>query len=271
MDSDTLLTKFKQYVISFITMLVGVRDSSDENFDAFEKNVNAATSFAEMPLVIHRIFSSTHRRDKDKSVQDSALQKQIYNELIKLCTVYMLYDRSLTPDDDVKVKFMKFAVEDKKPEVEKKPQTTPTNDSDDDSDYDSYDDMPELEHATPPRHHPYITRDGASFDEFLKQREQQAQNIQRIASEIPKRPYPDLSESIRARDAENARRYWESNSEGFNSARARERAELENSARARERAPDPNMRRFTETASRLDGAHANKLLDMLNSTKRPAG
>lgn len=256
-----ILNKFKEYVISFMAMLMGVGNDYDNVvMNNFENTVRKCSDFSEMLLVIHRIYSSTMRNDK--TVKNLELQKQIYAEMQQLCTIYVLFEKlSNMTSETLQTLMNGFGNEitPQRPMVKVNDPVESDSDSsfdDEDSDLDSdtdYSDMPPLMEAEQTQEptltgiehvrqilHPKlapkvsIASSGVEFVEYMQQREEARLRLLERTAQI--------------------------------NATIDAQKKIVESDQTVQRVEHPN--RFTAAASRLDRSHAGEMLNMLNAIKQ---
>ena len=216
-NASNMLQKFKEYVISYMTMLMGIEPAYDDTgaMNRMENEVRAATSFDEVQLLIHRIYAFTMRRD-DKTVKNLALQDKIYKELQDLCRDYATREQlsaimqnivdsmvnalngsapgklvGIVPDTTEPIKPTGIervrAILAKRNDDNVMPPLQESSESESDDyteDSDTEDDMPELESAKTPK----ITIEDpqAQMKHYLQQRADQARHFEQLINTIPK-------------------------------------------------------------------------------------
>lgn len=219
-NTSNMLQKFKEYVISYMTMLMGINASDDDtgSVNRLENAVRAATSFDEVQLLIHRIYSFTMRRD-DKTAKNIVLQDKIYKQLQDLCRDYANREQlpniaqnmidnlvkalnggalgipvGVVSESTLDTKNQSTGFERARAILTEKSNANnaqPPLEESYESDYDNYtsdtdsdEDMPDLVDSQPPK----ISMDDAQaeMNSYLQQRAEQARRLEQMINAIPK-------------------------------------------------------------------------------------
>jgi hypothetical protein len=237
-NKNNLLDQFKEYVLSYSVSLMGTNNVDNIFVTRMEAKIRAATTFAELPMHIHRIYASTARREK--TVKAVEIQQQIYKDLNNLCAMYMMTE---TIPDAVKTMMNMF-----NSQLNKLDQN---NDSDlDDSDYDpDYDPEEDEDEDESPslmeilEHH----RNGViqnNTSEYNTNKNQASRNIQDQSKKSPNQPDNVAPQRIEHQHIQ----------EEYN--------------RIFGVRPQQPQNHFVDAAKKLDSASANELRSMLQAINR---
>lgn len=276
--TNNILDSFKEYVLSYTNMLMGVPASGDD--DTFVASMEArfrnASSFSELPILIHRLYASSARRDK--TVKAVELQSNIYAELNQLCTNYMMLEAIPAMANQVVGLLGKATVP--LPII-------PGPDETESSDYDDSDDEESEEEIPPLMESSRISIDNAraETDAYINYRNMINQNLQKKIDEIVAnrqapigtgRPLAQVQPSTldswsnkpvqtdRQRTEEEYKRIFAPQQQPAQTDRQRAEEEYKRIFGGSQQQPN----KFVAAANNLEGTSANELLRMLNVINR---